>query len=77
MGEQNSTSRVQFLPNVPSLYITGKLRTLCIIQRDLGLVFGHRMGEAELSKRAQGKAKEREVLKEGAGLEVTAVEMPG
>lgn len=55
----------------------GKLRTLCIIQRDLGLVCGHRMGEAELSKRAQGKAKEREVLKEGAGLEVTAVEMPG
>lgn len=35
------------------------------------------MGEAELSKRAQGKAKEREVLKEGASLEVTAVEMPG
>lgn len=61
---------------VPSLYITGKLRTLCITRRDLGLVCGHQMGEAELSKRAQGKPK-REVLREGAGLEVTPAEMPG
>lgn len=58
---------MQFLLSVHSLYIEEKLRTLCIIQKDLGLVCGHCVGEVELQRGHGGKPK-REVLKEEAGL---------
>ena len=56
-GEQNSTPRVQFLLSVHSLYTAEKLGTLCIIQKDLGLVCGHHVGEAELQRGHRGKPK--------------------
>lgn len=56
--------------------MVGKLRTLCIIKRDLGLVCGHCVREAELQSRHKGEPK-RKVLKEEAGLQGTLAERPG